>query len=109
MNERMQSCIEACSECHRVCLQTAMVHCLEVGDRHLEPDHFRLMLNCAEMCQTSANFMLSNSPLHAETCDVCSKVCAACAQSCEAIPGMDACSRVCRNCAERCSEMARAA
>jgi hypothetical protein len=48
----MQPCIEACTECHHTCLQTAMTHCLQVGGSHTSsPDHFTLMLNCAEICQ----------------------------------------------------------
>ncbi|EGW21483.1 hypothetical protein [Methylobacter tundripaludum] len=27
----MQACIEACSRCHQVCLQTAMNYCLNTG------------------------------------------------------------------------------
>ncbi|MEQ1620281.1 MAG: hypothetical protein ABL919_02665 [Methylococcales bacterium] len=35
----MHDCIEACSYCHQVCLQTAMSHCLQVGEKHVEADH----------------------------------------------------------------------
>ncbi len=103
----MQQCIEECLNCHRVCLGEAMTHCLETGGQHTEPAHFRLMLNCAEMCQTSANFMLSGSPLHKETCSVCAEVCLACAQSCEQIPSMEQCAQTCRQCAETCRQMAQ--
>jgi len=37
---------------------TAMNYCLEMGGKHTEPAHFRLMMACAEMCRTSAHFML---------------------------------------------------
>src|SRR5262249_36193132 len=106
-NTQMQQCIEACLNCHSVCLREAMNHCLETGGRHTEPGHFRLMLNCAEICQTSANFMLSHSELHAKVCGVCAEVCTACASSCEAVGDMDACVQVCRRCAESCQQMAR--
>jgi len=105
INQQMQQCIDECLNCHRVCLHEAMNHCLEVGGKHLEPTHFRLMINCAEMCQTSANFMLSGSPYHKLTCGVCAQVCEACAQSCEQIGNMDECVQVCRSCAESCQEM----
>jgi hypothetical protein len=83
-----------------------MNHCLEEGGEHVAPDHFRLMMNCAEMCQTSANFMLSGSALSAQVCRVCAELCDACAQSCEEIEGMEECARVCRECAESCRRMA---
>ena len=41
----MQSCIDACTKCYQTCLQTAMNHCLETGGKHVEPSHFRLMVN----------------------------------------------------------------
>jgi hypothetical protein len=63
-NTKTEECIKACVECHHVCLEMAMTHCLPLGGKHTEPDHFRLMMNCAEICQTSANFMLSGSDLH---------------------------------------------
>jgi hypothetical protein len=55
----MQSCIDVCTKCYQVCLQTAMNHCLETGGKHVEPSHFRLMINCAQICQTSADLQLS--------------------------------------------------
>ena len=60
----MEECIQNCLDCHHVCLEMAMNHCLETGGKHVEPAHFRLMMNCAEICQTSANFMLSGSEHH---------------------------------------------
>jgi hypothetical protein len=64
------------------------------------------MINCAEICQTSANFMLSNSELHHLTCRVCAEVCQKCADSCSAIGDMDDCAAECRKCAESCRAMA---
>jgi hypothetical protein len=106
MKQDMQRCIEACVECHETCLQMAMNHCLEKGGKHVEPDHFRLMLNCAEICQTSANFMISNSRLHRRVCGVCAEVCDACAKSCEEVGDMDECVQTCRRCADSCRRMA---
>ena len=41
----MQSCIKACEDCHRICLTMAMRYCLEMGGKHVAPEHFRLMLS----------------------------------------------------------------
>jgi hypothetical protein len=105
-NLSLQDCIAACSHCHQVCLQTAMNHCLEAGGKHVEAAHFRLILNCAEICQTSANFQLSSSAFHHRVCEVCAEICEACALSCEEIGGMEACVKSCRACAESCRQMA---
>ncbi len=102
----MQACIEACSHCHQVCLQTAMNHCLNMGGKHVEADHFRLMMSCAEICQTSANFQLISSPFHPRVCEVCAEICEACAENCEKIGDMDGCVAACKACAESCREMA---
>jgi hypothetical protein len=102
----MQDCIEACSHCHQVCLQTAMNHCLEAGGKHVEADHFRLMISCAEICQASANFQLSSSPFHRRLCGLCADICEACAVDCEKVGAMDECVAACKACAESCRQMA---
>lgn len=102
----MQSCIDICGHCHAACLHTAMTHCLETGGKHVEADHFRLMMNCAELCQTATNFMLSGSAFHANLCGICGDVREACAKSCEAIGDMEECVKACRECAASCRKMA---
>ena len=37
----MQECIEHCTRCHAICLET-VTHCLRKGGRHAEADHIRL-------------------------------------------------------------------
>ena len=101
----MQACIDACDQCHRMCLQSAMNHCLEAGGKHMEPHHFRLMMNCAEMCQTSLNFMLSSSQFHKQVCMMCAEICDACAESCDQLDGMEDCAKACRECAKSCRNM----
>ena len=83
-----------------------MNHRLEAGDRHIEPKHFRLMMACAEICQTSANVMLMGSDLHKHTCAGCAEVCEECARSCEQVGDMQECVDACRRCAESCRKMA---
>lgn len=99
-------CIAACLNCHQVCLEMALTHCLKMGGKHTEPEHFRTMLNCAEMCLTAAHFMMSGSDLHRLTCRVCSEICNRCAESCEGLDGMESCVTACRTCAQHCAAMA---
>lgn len=105
----MQASIDACTQCYQTCLHTAMSTCLESGGKHLEASHFRLMMNCVEICQTAVNFMLGHSTFHASVCALCADVCDACAVSCESIDGMDECAKSCRECARSCRAMAAAA
>lgn len=109
LSEEMLHCIEVCSDCHKACLQT-VPYCLQMGGRHAEPNHIRLMMDCAEICQTSANFMLRGSDLHTFTCGACAEVCERCYRDCAAMADNDtrmaACAEMCRRCAESCREMA---
>lgn len=102
----MQACIDACLKCYQTCLGTAMGHCLEAGGKHVAPDHFRLMMACAEMCRTSAHFMLIKSEHHRHVCRECAEICLECAEDCERIGGMQASVDACKRCAESCLKMA---
>lgn len=106
LSAEMQACIEECLRCHSVCLGMAMNHCLEVGGKHVAPDHFKLMMACAEMCQTAANQMLIGTRHHKHTCRECAEICEECARSCEQVGDMDECVRQCRSCAASCQRMA---
>ena len=104
----MQTCIDNCADCHRVCLET-VAHCLRKGGRHADAEHLTLLLDCAQICTTSADFMMRGSERHSLTCGVCAKICTACAEACEAMGDdaqMKACAEACRRCAESCREMA---
>jgi hypothetical protein len=105
LSDAMKQCIEDCQQCSTECFETAMHHCLESGGRHTEPEHFRLMINCAELCQTAANFMLSRSAFHEQLCALCAEVCEACARSCEQIGDMEHCVELCQRCAGSCRDM----
>lgn len=101
----MQRCIDDCLDCYRICTRDAMNHCLETGGPHTEPEHFRLMMHCAEICRTAASFMLGSSRLHATVCAACAEVCGACADSCEQVGNMDECVQACRACEQSCGRM----
>jgi hypothetical protein len=102
----MKTCIDNCLACYRECLSTAMNHCLEMGGKHTEPLHFRLMMACAEICRTSAHFMLIGSEHHKHICRECAEICTQCAEDCERVGDMQSCVEVCRKCADSCLKMA---
>jgi hypothetical protein len=83
-----------------------MGHCLEAGGEHTAPQHFRLMMACAEICRTSAHFMLIGSPHHKHTCRECAEICRECAKDCARLDGMDECVEACEACAKSCEKMA---
>ncbi len=110
-NQAMQQCIQECLDCHSICLQTVQ-HCLELGGKNAESHHITMLLDCAEICQTSANFMLRSSNFHTRTCALCAEICEQCAADCERFGDdaqMKACAENCRRCAESCRRMAQMA
>ncbi len=106
LSSEMQSCVEECLRCYAICLSAAMNHCLEMGGAHVEKKHFTLMMACAEICRTSAHFMLIGTPRHRHTCAECAEVCSECADDCERIGDMQDCVDACRRCAASCRQMA---
>jgi len=106
----IQHCIDVCQECHEACL--ALVdHCLRKGGRHADAAHIRMLLDCAQICGTSADFMIRGSDLHPETCRACAAVCDRCAEDCTRLgddEAMRACVDVCHRCAQSCHQMAGA-
>jgi hypothetical protein len=112
MTTEMQRCIQHCVECARTCEET-ITHCLMLGGKHASAEHIGLLMDCAQICGTSAKFMLHQSHFHIRTCEVCAEVCEACAKDCEQMAAGDrtmlACAETCHKCAESCHSMAGAA
>jgi len=102
----MRQCANECSRCHEICVET-LQHCLKTGGKHVDQKHLTLMLDCAQICATSSDFLLRMSSLNAETCRACAEVCEACADSCERLGDehMKKCAQACRRCAESCQKM----
>ena len=97
-------CIDDCLACHRACLDT-VIHCLKLGGHHASVGHVQVLLDCAQICTTTAAFLLRFSPRHHHACTVCAEICDECAASCESFVGdaaMAACAKACRTCAASC-------
>lgn len=110
ISREMQECIERCSNCHDTCVET-VTHCLRQGGSHAEAEHIQTLLDCAQICDASRDFMLRGSGLHHDTCRLCADACERCAKSCERIEDdeqMQRCAEECRRCAESCRQMAGA-
>jgi N-acetylglutamate synthase/N-acetylornithine aminotransferase len=108
-NEEMSKCIQLCRDCNTMCTQT-IAHCLKLGGRHATADHIRLLADCGQMCATSADYMVRESPFHNQVCRLCSELCKQCAKDCEQVAGDDQmvkqCIEMCRKCAGSCERMA---
>src|SRR5258707_15173235 len=106
LSQQTRDTIELCTQCHTICLTMAMTHCLETGGEHVRPQHFRLMMDCAEVCATTADLLAHKSQFHRQMCGLCVEVCTACANDCMTLEGMEECIAACFACAEACREMA---
>lgn len=106
-HDDMDECIEACLQSHVVCTMTAQYGLAQGGDR-AAVNHVGLLLDCAQICQVSADFMIRGSPYHTATCAACAEICRACEEACRAFPDdehMAQCAEVCATCAESCERM----
>jgi hypothetical protein len=85
-----------------------MVHCLDMGGKHAESSHISMMIDCAEMCNMSTDFMIRNSNMAADVCEKCAEVCDMCAEECRSFEDdseMMECADTCEACAESCRTM----
>jgi len=105
----MDECIEACLDCHRLCLAT-VAHCLTKGGVHAEARHIQIMLDCAQICAVCADLMIRGSDHSAHLCRECVEICSECATSCanhsKADEMMRACAETSRRCADECGKIA---
>lgn len=99
-------------QCHEICSESVQ-YCLEKGGKHAEANHIRLLLDCAELCQTGEDLLGRGSDLFATMSAPLAAACDRCAQSCAQFGDdnqMRACAEVCRSCADACrTELRQAA
>ena len=107
LSPQVSACRDACAACAQGCLQTLYQHCLMMGGEHVAAEHVTTMADCAQICQTAADFMTRGSRLHAEVCTACAAICTACAEDCREMEGMESCAAACERCAASCQEMER--
>ena len=72
--------------------------------------HLRLLIDCAEICQATADAMLRDSAVHKILCSACADICERCVESCNTFrtdARMAACAKTCRSCAGSCQAMAK--
>lgn len=110
MSAEMQRCVEECQRCEATCIEVTH-HCLALGGAHAEARHITVLLDCAQICGTAANFMQRGSELHTRVCAACADICRACERECRSMGDddmMQRCADACRQCAESCERMAGA-
>ena len=107
-SDEVRECLKDSLDCYQTCTETA-ARCLTMGGKHAEYEHLNLLMDCARICNTNADFMLRNSTYYPQTCGITADICDECADTCDRFEDdfMKECASVCRRCAESCREMAR--
>lgn len=93
------------AECAKTCHET-LTYCLEQGGEHVESDHLKAMLDCADICTWTATLHQRQSPLAEAAMELCAQACKTCEESCGQFEGdetMQACAEACRTCYEHCA------
>jgi hypothetical protein len=103
-----QAFVEACTECERVCFETAS-HCLTQGGVLADVRGIQLLRNCGRICRTTSVSWSVGSRLYSEVLQACERMCEQAARLCDGLGGdrqLRECAEECRVCAEACREMA---
>ena len=106
LNEQYQKSIEACMDCASACNHCA-ASCLEEKEVQSLTKCIRLDLECAVICQVTAELMSQGSRYTGEICELCATICNACAEECEKHADRD--TTHCKECAETCKACAKEA
>ena len=97
-----KTCVAALQACHATCLQFATFDCMQGNYPRVGPNQFRLMLDCAELCQTAANFLIRDSDHYLRVCREALVICEDLASDCRKFPGMEAILAACDECVSAC-------
>lgn len=107
MSAQVDDCLEACLECHRICLET--VSHLSTGDDQVAAEDIRLLFNTADVCRTNASLLRGGADRHRGASVACAELCEQSARYCDGRgddPRLRACAVACRRCAAACRGLA---
>lgn len=101
--ENFQECITALDRCAAACDICASA-CLGEGHIAEMEKCIRLDADCAALCRFTSAALARQSQSAQEFCQLCARVCDACAEECgrHSASHCQACSDACRACAEAC-------
>lgn len=101
-------CADLCAACQVSCLE-ALQECLVQGGELAQAEHIGILQNCADICLTNAQFLLSKSYFSPKLSAICADVCDTCAIECHQygeIPALQNCATIARQCADSCRRLA---
>jgi len=103
MTKELNQCADACLDAHKTALQT-LKFCLRRGGAHAETPHLLRLLECAQLCDTCAEFCVDDSMQAVPVAGACARVCEECSRDCERFeePELKQCAEICRYAARCC-------
>jgi hypothetical protein len=105
--ERFGAALEACTDCHQVCVEAVSYGLQQKGQAaHLL--HVRLLMDCATVCDATRDLALRSSDFAHQMFALCAQVCERTAASCERLEGeaFTRCAEACRRCSAACRALA---
>ncbi|MCK9875278.1 four-helix bundle copper-binding protein [Frankia sp. AgPm24] len=111
ISETMRKAIDECMSCSTLCEET-ISYCMDMPGSMMDAADLRLMMDCAAITRTCADMMCRMSPMRADMCAMCARICGATADMCEKMPRdaqLTRLARACRSCMDSCTAMAGAA
>lgn len=106
-NMQYQSCVDACNRCAQLC-QECFRLCLDERDMNAREHCMLDLIDCAEVCSTTACVMSRRSKHVKEFLNLCATMCDECATECSRFTTEHnrSCADACRQCAQECRNMA---
>ena len=107
-SDEVVECLKNSLDCYQKCTET-LTRCTAMGGKYAESQHLNLVMDCARISITNADFILRNSNFCREICGLSANICDDCGDSCDRFDEdfMKECANMCRRCAESYREMAR--
>lgn len=109
MNNGMQQAIENATACATSCLES-INYCSRKRGKYAEPSRLGLLLDCARICEITADYMLRKSPFYGILCELSAEICEQTARSCSEFPAdgmLKDCTQKCMACTVSCREIAK--
>jgi hypothetical protein len=100
------SAITLLQECYAACQKALAFNPLPKTNANLPPTYLKHLNACSEVCEFTANMLLKGKAGTGLLCDIATRVCGKCADSCEKAeePHIKSIAELCRKTAAACFE-----
>ena len=102
-----KSLVKTIQECTATCehMEKMMLYMPDVAQRI---NQVNLLRDCADICDTTENYLARNSVFSKSIAAQCAEICVTCGLECAKFPDQHSqmCAQICFNCAEECREFA---